>query len=157
MNRAVPRPSAVPAPAASSPLAASASLAAALALALALASLAPSPLSAQDDPYTEAFRGQAHITEADVPAALELIRAMREDASAEEVAAVGLRYGYDEARVAFVATKFSTGLMMLAEDNPLSREEVAAMTGSPLGVPTPAELEVIRGALPQIKAGWGIN
>ncbi|MDR1313857.1 MAG: hypothetical protein LBQ12_09210, partial [Deltaproteobacteria bacterium] len=125
-------------------------LALSAALALAIALLPAPPLSAQEVKIPdEVFVGQPPLTEADVPGALELFRAITTDPNPQTLMDIGKRHGFDEHRVAYVTTKFGTGLLIVTPGG-MTKDQAAEQIGNPLAVPTDSELEVIRGALPQM-------
>ncbi|MDR2612855.1 MAG: hypothetical protein LBG06_08530 [Deltaproteobacteria bacterium] len=117
------------------------------------------PLPAQDIGASslpeELFHGQAPVTEADVPAALELLRANPENSTAETFYGVGQRHGLDPRRTDYVAVKFLTGVLALTAG--MTRDQVAMQFGTPLAYPTDGELEVVRGNLPAIKSALGLE
>ncbi|MDR1037940.1 MAG: hypothetical protein LBT40_15660 [Deltaproteobacteria bacterium] len=121
----------------------------ALASFLAVWLLSPPQLSAQQvDPSL--FEGQAPVTKADVPAALAAMREMgKDDMDPARMAAIAGENGITEERLAFLIIKFLSGAALLSPNGPTT-SEVAAQMGSPLAVPTPDELEVIRGVYDQI-------
>jgi hypothetical protein len=124
---------------------------AALTAALAIASaLAAQPLGAQDVPFPdEIFRTQPPVTEADVPAALELLAAISADSDRAGLTAIGKRHGLDEARTVYVYTKFSAGFLLL-EPAPMSEDAVAEQTGSRRFLPSADELAVMKAHSEQI-------
>ncbi|MDR1081382.1 MAG: hypothetical protein LBQ79_10585 [Deltaproteobacteria bacterium] len=123
--------------------------AAALALALALPLLSPAALSAQGlDPAI--FEGQGPVTLADVPAALAALRELTgERPDPARLEAIAREHGTTQARLAFLTIKFQGGAALLAPDGPTAAQ-LEADAGTPLAIPTPAELEVIRAAFGQM-------
>jgi hypothetical protein len=104
----------------------------------------------------EHFRNQALITASDVPAAVELLTGIRTLASDEAMRAIGDKYGLNDDRMAYIVGKFISGAGLLSPDAHVTEESLVKQFGSPLVIPTPEELEVIRGSLTQIKdaLGW---
>jgi hypothetical protein len=104
----------------------------------------------------EVFRGQPPLTDADVPAVLELQRAARNGAavSPRKTAEIAARHGTTPERMAFANAKLMSGLILL-EPGGLSREELARRTGTPLALPDETELEVARRAAPGLKLAMG--
>ncbi|MDR1081378.1 MAG: hypothetical protein LBQ79_10565 [Deltaproteobacteria bacterium] len=148
----------------------------ALALAAALALLSfPSALRAQAEPSTpaqaepatpaqtsgptvpeEVFRDQPPVTSGDVPAVIEFLELARTGSPTEDgVRAIAERHGFDDSRLAYVTTKFMAGMILLAPQPPPS-EDVARLMGTPLALPNPEELEVVRTALPDLMKASGL-
>jgi hypothetical protein len=126
----------------------------ALLAALALASLATSAaLFAQEaaesePPITdhaqseEIFQNQPPLTDADVLVAIEILAASATGSGPDVTLPIGERAGMDPRRVMYCTTRVMAGyLMSLPEATP---EEIAERFGSPLVIPTPAEIEVIK-------------
>ncbi|MDR1036521.1 MAG: hypothetical protein LBT40_08110 [Deltaproteobacteria bacterium] len=123
-------------------------------LAAALAALlCASGLAAQDVPFPGQIfgGGQPPVTEADVPAGLELLAAIHADSERSELTAIGKRHGMDEARTVYVYTKFAAAYLLL-EPGSLPEETVAESLGSRNFLPTPAELDVMRAHAAEIHA-----
>jgi hypothetical protein len=96
------------------------------------------------------------VGEADLPLALDLIKAGRDGPPAPAaMEAIGRRHGVDPYRAAYVVTKFGAGLLMVWRG--LSPGEAAEAFGTPLAVPTPEELEAIRALAPGIKSSLGVR
>ncbi|MDR1037934.1 MAG: hypothetical protein LBT40_15630 [Deltaproteobacteria bacterium] len=125
-------------------------LAASLPLALALALASAPPLSAQGPPPF-IYDDQPPVTQADVPAALEFLRAVGSgDPTPDDMHEIAVRHNLTDQRLAFIGTKFMTGILMLVPNGP-SREDIIKNAGSPLAVPNAAELEIVRGVYDQVR------
>jgi hypothetical protein len=116
-------------------------------LAAALVLLA-APLAAELDPAM--FEGQPPLTRDDVPAALDCLQEMKNDEPRpERMADIAAMHGVTVERLAYLSARFMTGAALLMDGGP-TREEIVEQAGTPLALPTPDELEVIRGALDDI-------
>ncbi|MDR1314268.1 MAG: hypothetical protein LBQ12_11390 [Deltaproteobacteria bacterium] len=112
-------------------------------LALALAPAAP--LSAQEsdaDMLRQVFENQPPVTAAEVPVALEILAASKKDSPPEETLALGAKAGMDERRVMFVTSKLMAAFLMLKLGS--TAEATGEQMRTPLAVPTPEELDVLR-------------
>ncbi|MDR1037941.1 MAG: hypothetical protein LBT40_15665 [Deltaproteobacteria bacterium] len=121
----------------------------ALASVLAVWLLSPVPLSAQGiDPAL--LENQPPLTQADVPAALAALREMNNDSpDPARMEAIATEHGITQERLGFLIVKFVSGAALLSPDGP-SAAELETQAGTPLAIPTPEEMEVIRGAFDQI-------
>ncbi|MDR1313853.1 MAG: hypothetical protein LBQ12_09190 [Deltaproteobacteria bacterium] len=142
------------------PPAVSAVLAVLAVLAAVLALAPPSPLAAQEAPpplAPEIFNGQKPVTEADLGLAVDLIRQGREgNATAADMEALARRHKVDDPyRAAYVASRFGAGFLMLKRG--ATPAQIQELYGTPLAVPSAAELEAIGALLPKIEAELGLK
>ncbi|MDR1081383.1 MAG: hypothetical protein LBQ79_10590 [Deltaproteobacteria bacterium] len=121
------------------------------------AALSPSGISAQG-PTPSDYADQPPVTQSDVPAALDFLRAVGDSGPAgpspETLGAIALKHGITDRRLAFIGIKFMTGTLLLMPDGP-SREEVLRGAGNPSNVPDDSEMAVVRGAYGEIRALQG--
>jgi hypothetical protein len=83
----------------------------------------------------------------DVPAALDAMREVdRGTPSPKRMAEIARTHGTTVQRLNFLVVKFLAGGALLDPDG-LSAAQLEAEAGTPLVIPTPDELEVIRGAI----------
>jgi hypothetical protein len=124
-----------------------------LAAALALSLAAAPPLSAQLDPSI--FAGQPPITLRDVPAALDAMREINKvKPDMSKMAQIARNHGTTTERLNFLVVKFIAGGALLKPDG-LSAAELEKEAGTPLVIPNPDELEVIRSAMSA--TGWQLR
>ncbi|MDR1312127.1 MAG: hypothetical protein LBQ12_00145 [Deltaproteobacteria bacterium] len=119
-------------------------VAVAVAVALALPVIAAAPRAAAQEDPAWFYRGQRPMTPDDVPAALELAAFHFGALTEWELTQTAGRLFVDEARLLFLTAKIKAGLRLLGPDPP-SADQLAEESGTKLALPTPAELEVIRG------------
>ncbi|MDR1037936.1 MAG: hypothetical protein LBT40_15640 [Deltaproteobacteria bacterium] len=112
-------------------------------LALAAALLSPAAIAAQDlDPAV--FEGQPPVTEKEVPAAVEYLLTSAGGGPTEaELRSIVRRHGISEERLTVVTAKVMAAVIMLAPGG-RTRDGTAELMGTPLAVPSDAELAVIR-------------
>ncbi|MDR3154657.1 MAG: hypothetical protein LBW85_10420 [Deltaproteobacteria bacterium] len=136
-----------------SPVSAVPALLAALALAVVSALSAPL-LEAQT--LTEVLTGQPALTEAEIPAALELLKAgQSQDSANQAMSTVIEQHGITQERAMYLVTKLLTFLDLSVQPN-VSPGEVAARFGSPLALPTPEEVETLKPHAREIFAAMDI-
>ncbi|MDR1036523.1 MAG: hypothetical protein LBT40_08120 [Deltaproteobacteria bacterium] len=129
-----------------------------LAVPVLLALASASPLQAQPPRWDRdsVFRDQAPLSDLDIPAAVELLGLLNSPAGRgpvreADLAEIAARHGLDSRRLRFAHLKIVAGVAsMLAGD--LSRSAAVELAGSPMAVPSPQELDVIRWHLPEIAA-----
>jgi hypothetical protein len=142
--------------------------AAALAPATRLAAQAPSPLPRGPEGRTgepglppplpaEVFAGQKPVTEADLDLAVDLIRSGRDGkASASDMEAMAKRHRVDDPfRAAYVASRFGAGILMLRRG--ATAADIETLYGTPLAVPSEAELRTVRELLPKVESRLGLK
>ncbi|MDR1036526.1 MAG: hypothetical protein LBT40_08135 [Deltaproteobacteria bacterium] len=119
----------------------------------------PSLLSAQGDDAKlpeEVFRNQTPISASDANVVIDMLNLTRTGNTNEAaVREIAQRHGYDDMRLTYVTTKFMAGMLLLSPMAPPSAE-VARQLGTPLALPTPAELEAVRSVLPQLLTAAGM-
>ncbi|MDR1036519.1 MAG: hypothetical protein LBT40_08100 [Deltaproteobacteria bacterium] len=139
-------PSLEPLAAVVSPRLASAPLAA-LAAVVAAALLVPChsvPALAQDPGGAppETYENQPPLTDDDIPALTEFLIDLDGNTSRwEEIVS---KYQLEETRIAYIVNKYVGGLWIIDPASGFTEESVAEYMGTPLALPTPEELEVIR-------------
>jgi hypothetical protein len=104
----------------------------------------------------EVFKDQLPVTAADMPLAVDLLKAGRSGGATDKaIEELARKHGADPYRAAFVASRFGAGLLMLSNPN-ITPARIAEIYGTPLAVPAPAELEMIRSNETRLKAaiGW---
>ncbi|MDR1079408.1 MAG: hypothetical protein LBQ79_00210 [Deltaproteobacteria bacterium] len=121
--------------------------AAATVLAL-LALSAPAP---SQDEGTRIYRDQKPMTRADMPAVMELARFHFGTLSEWEATRLSESLGTDEDRLMYLTARIEVALELLGPDPP-TEDEVAASRGTRRALPSPAELELIRGVEGELRA-----
>ncbi|MDR1081167.1 MAG: hypothetical protein LBQ79_09475 [Deltaproteobacteria bacterium] len=127
-------------------------------LGLAALVLAAAPLAAQAPAPampTNPFEGQAELTAADIPIAIEILEAAK-TAGTDQAAmmAVYSKNNIDPMRGAYIVARTTSGVGILASN--MTLEQAAEQFGGPSAVPSEAEFALIKDNEAALKAALGI-
>ncbi|MDR1079409.1 MAG: hypothetical protein LBQ79_00215 [Deltaproteobacteria bacterium] len=105
--------------------------------------------AAAQDTVPRIFRDQPPLTRDDLPAALEIARTDFAALSEDDMTAFAARLGITRDRVMYIGIKMAAGLVLLRSG--ATEEQAARSFGGRAALPTPEELEVLRGAEDSIR------